>query len=69
MAWKQYVQTCEQAVASGGLPVDDGHDTKSCLAITCADDQDGRVAWTSHAPASIDAATRINPDVPAEDWR
>lgn len=70
MAYTQHVMTC-QAAADLGVPVDELHSggpLADCVAILCTDAA-STLQWHSHAPASIDPAVRINPDVPAQDWR
>lgn len=68
MAWTQHILPCVEATALGAPEFLDGHDVTICIAIVCSD-ENGSVCWSSHAPAVIDPATRINADVPAKDYR
>lgn len=65
MAWTQHVMTVTQARAAG---VDTGGRPDTDVAVVCSDDG-GAVAWVSYATSDVDPATRVNPSVPAQDWR
>lgn len=72
MAWTQHILTIDQYLAAGGEPPDPegftpGEDT---VVIVCLHDTTGKVAWVSYAnEADQPAAERLNPDLPAEDYR
>jgi hypothetical protein len=42
---------------------------EECNNIICVNDDSGEVVWESHDHTSVDPAERINPDVPADDYR
>lgn len=71
MAFTQNVMTC-QAAADAGLTLGEMHNgapQPDCIAIVCTNDATGDVVWHSHDSATIDPATRLNPSVPAKDYR
>lgn len=71
MAWKQIVLDYDAFLLAGGDPPGDNYTpTPDTVVIVCQDDQTGEVAWVSYAEGSEQPATeRLNPDVPAEDYR
>lgn len=67
----QHVLTWAQYREAGGDPPDpNGYEpTDDTVVIVCTDDTTGAVQWVSYAENDIDPAERLNPDVPALDYR
>lgn len=61
----QHVLPCTEAFELGLDPM--AHNSADCAAIVMEED-DGRITSISHKD-NADPATRLNIDVPAEDWR
>lgn len=71
MTATQHVMTCPHAVTAG-LDLGEMHEgtpDPGCIVIVCTEDSSGNVLWHSHDAATLDPATRLNPDVPAKDYR
>ncbi len=64
----QHIMSCLDALAMGLASEEHPQGDPNCCCIV--GEQDGTVAWHSHAPASTPAESRLNPDVPSvKDWR
>ena len=71
MDYKQHILACPDA-ARCGVDVADMHGGRpdpGCTVILCERISDGVIVWHSHAPATEAPEGRLNPSVPAEDWR
>lgn len=81
MAFTQHVLTHADWIASGGWEPEGMAAAGDHVVIACVTDADvldekqnitfpaGSVVWASWAPPEHNPAERVNPEVPAVDWR
>lgn len=69
MAWEQHIMRPVDFDAAGGEISPMYEVTDDTVVIVCVDEA-GNVAWVSYAEeAEQPAFERLNPDIPAKDWR
>lgn len=67
MSYTQHVMTLADARRAGIAVSEERPDAD--IAIICERDADSAVMWVSYAPPDQPAAERLNPTIPAIDWR
>lgn len=66
---EQHVMTHAQWIAAGGWQPSAGGVTDDWVVIVGWDLTAEQAVWASWAPPTVDPATRLNPSVPAKDFR
>lgn len=69
MALVQHILNYPDYIAAGGTPPAGYAPNPTTVVIVGRDDVTGAVAWVSYDEASTPVAERLNPSVPAQDWR